>query len=134
MKFLRGSFDKDTGVSTVTLFDKYGIYTGFALLHPDDRDNASEYAGCRIAEYRAWIRALQIKRHRTKIKLNAIKNLVKDIEINYHEPIDSKLSRRFFLKIRDYNNEIEDINNQINEIRTNIKKRIEYYKKDKINK
>lgn len=130
MKFSYGDFNKETGISTVTLFDKYGIYTGLALLHPDDEKYPSEYTGCSIAEQRAWIKALQGRRSRAKIKLNAIKNLLKDIEINYHQPIDSKLLRRFSLKIRDYNNEIKDINNQIKEIRKNIKERIEI--RDKI--
>ena len=79
MKFLRGRFNKETGVSIVTLSDRYGRYTGVAILHPDDKNNASEYTGCSIAEQRAWIQALQNRRRRTKIKLNTIKNLIKDI-------------------------------------------------------
>ena len=130
MRFSHGDFNKETGISTVTLFDKYGIYTGLAILHPDDKDNPSEFMGCSIAEQRAWIKALQNRRRRIKIKLDAIKNLIKDIEINYHDPIDPKLKRRFYLKIKDYNNEITYIEESIKQIKNEIKQRIDV--RDKI--
>ena len=125
MKFLYGYFNEDTKESVVSLADKYGVYTGYAKLHPNDEQNASEYMGCEIAEQRAWIKALQNRRRRAKIKLNTIKDLMKDIDLNYKDFIDLKLKRRFSLKIRDYTNEIQNINNEIKEIQQDIKKRIE---------
>ena len=125
MKFLYGYFDQKTGKSTVALADKYGKYIGQSKIHPEDKNNSSEYMGCEIAQRRAWIKALQNKRYRAKIKLNFIKNLIKDIDTNYEGILHFKLKRRFNLKIRDLSNEIKDINNQIEQIKTDIKKRIE---------
>lgn len=124
MKFLYGYFDQSTGESIVALADKYGTYIGQAKLHPDDKNNASEYMGCGIAQRRAWIKALQNRRRRAKIKLNTVKDLMKDIHLNYQGLLHYGLKRRFNLKIRDYSNEIKDINNQIEQIKDDIKKRI----------
>ena len=55
MKFLYSHFNEETGKSIAVLSDKYGKYSGQAKLHPDDKDNASKFAGCRIAYKRALI-------------------------------------------------------------------------------
>ena len=132
MKFIQGHFNKKTGKSIVVLSDKYGKYVGQANLHPDDKKNANAYTGCSIAQARAYIKLLEKRRNRLKIKLEAIKNLIKDIEVNYHTPINFKLRRRFNIQIKNYNDEIENINNLIKDIQTNITTRIKI--KDKINK
>ena len=133
MKFIYGYFDKNTGKSTVILSDRYGEYIGQAKLHPNDKKYASEFTGCSIAQARAQIKMLQKRRNYLKIKLEAIKNLIKDIEINYPTPLDDyKLKRRFNLQIKNYTNEIVNINNSIKDIQIGIKKRIEI--KDKLNK
>lgn len=126
MKFLYGYFNQNTGESNVALADRYGTYVGQAKLHPDDKINASEYMGCGLAQKRAWIKALKNRRRRTKIKLNTIKNLIKDIDQNCSNLTNlPAFKKRLNLKLKYYNKEIEDINNDIDEINKNIKKRIE---------
>ena len=58
MKFLYSYFFPDTGESVAALKNKDGLYIGSAKLHPDDKNTASQFAGCRLAEYRAWIKYL----------------------------------------------------------------------------
>ena len=124
MKFLYGFFNQKTGKSEVTLADKYGIYTGRAKLHPNDKNNASKFTGCRLAETRALLNYLKIKYKRTKIALDAIKNLNNDIKLNCQN-IDSKIQRRINLKLRDYSNEINEIKKDINALEKNLIEDIE---------
>ena len=131
MKFLRGDFLKHSGISYVTIADKYGRYTGYANLHENDREFASKFTGCRIAEQRAYIKLLHNNIKRAKIMLKVIRNLKKDIELNCKD-IDPSVLRRINLKLRDYSNEINYNKDKIAEIKTNIKKSIEI--KDNINK
>lgn len=123
MKFLYGYFNQDTGESVVTLADRYGTYTGQAKLHPDDKDNASQYMGCGLAQRRAWIKALQNRRRRIKIKIQAIKEIIVDINVFANDYAD--INKRLKCKLKSYNKEIENIENLIKEIQNNINKRIE---------
>ena len=123
MKFLYSYFFPETGESTVALSDKNGVYIGTAKLHPQDKEFASEYAGCRLAQKRAWIQYLQRQLRIKKIQLKTIKNLIKDINLNCNS-IDPKIQRRFNLKLRDYTNEIQELTNNINLLNEEIKKDI----------
>lgn len=127
MKFLDSFYNKYEGKSIVTLADKYGIYTGYAKVHPLDKENASEYAGCAIAESRAWIKALKSRRRRTKIKLNTIEEVIKDINLNANNYID--VSKRLNILFKKYTKEIKEIDKNIEEINNSIKKRLEARKK-----
>ena len=40
----------ENGLSTVTIVNKHGTFTGYARLHKEDLPYESELAGCRIAE------------------------------------------------------------------------------------
>ena len=130
MKLKDSFFNEETGQSEVVLVDRFGTYIGKARLHPDDKDNASKYAGCRIAEYRAWIKALKSRRRRAKIKLEAIISLEKDIIQVYSDSCESALKRIKFKKI-DYEDEIDQINQDIKAIEQAINLYIKY--RDRIN-
>lgn len=124
MKLLYSYFYPQTGESVSVLSNKNGTYTGSAKLHPDDQNVASQYAGCRLAEYRAWIKYLKSERRNNKIKLDTIKQLNKEINL-YCPDINQKIQRRINLKIRDYYNNIQEINDEIQQLQTKIKKDIE---------
>lgn len=126
MKILYGYFNQKTGESTVTLADKYGTYTGYAKLHPNDKANASRYTGCNIAEGRAWIKALKKQKYRETIKINTIKNLMKDININCNNLLQSnnQLNKRFNLQLKNHINNINTINDQIKFIKQQTQERL----------
>lgn len=130
MKLLYGEYNFNTGKSTVTLADRYGKYTGYAKLHPDDKDNESHYMGCHIAEKRALIKALKNRRRRTKIKLNAIENVTNDIQMNVFPKEEHKeIKKILYSKIKDYSKQIKRIDELIEEVETSIKERIQMREK-----
>ncbi len=119
MKLIEHKYDNR--VTKITLADKYGRYTGFSFVHPDDADFASEFAGGRLAEYRARIKALKAELRRNKTMLSAINILNKDIKNNVSEPIDPVIQKRINIQIRNYHNEIKRIEESIKEFSNTIK-------------
>lgn len=124
MKFLSNSFNPETGISQVTLADKYGRYTGIAKLHPDDIQHKNEITGFRLAERRAWIKSLKDQLYRKRYMLKAIKDLKKDFEFQNCE-LDKKTLRRINLKLRDYTQNIEELKNAIHLFQEETKKDIQ---------
>lgn len=92
MKMIYNNFDPLTNVTTVTLADKYGTYTGIAKLHPDDINNS--IAGFRIAEERARIKFYKARLKREKIRLQTLISFKKE----YYQ--DFSLKEFIFLEIR----------------------------------
>lgn len=129
MKFLYGYFDQETGKSQVCLADKYGKYIGYAYLHPDDKNNASRFMGCRLAQQRAWIKGLQARRRIIKIKIQTINEIYKDLCENC-QIAGLNIQQRLYYKLKAYNDEIKELDQQIQGIKDDIKKRIQM--RDKI--
>lgn len=50
-KILESSYDKDTGVSTVTIESKWGTFTRSVVAQDEDKDIANRWDGCRFAHY-----------------------------------------------------------------------------------
>lgn len=129
MKFLYSYFFPQTGESTVALANKDGVYLGTAKLHPDDKNFASEYAGCRLAQRRAWLQYLFKERRKNKLQLQTIRNLKQDILLNCNniqQTDDIKaINRRINLKLRDYSNNIEALTENIKLLTKEIEKDIE---------
>ena len=73
-------FAKETGISSVTISTRLGLFNGSSLVHPDDKDIASEFEGCRYAEGRAAIEYLKEEKRITIIKLETLKDLYKNYE------------------------------------------------------
>lgn len=122
---LYSDFNAETGQSTVTIQNKYGIYTGTAQVHPDDLDYVSRYAGCRIAELRAEIKILKDEIQRDKIALSALQTLDKELRSYYAEDYNLKIQRHIYKQIKYYTNEINTIKTEIKEIEELIQKRID---------
>lgn len=124
MKLLYSYFFPDTGESVAALGNRDGVYIGSAKLHPDDKDSASQFAGCRIAECRAWLKYLHKERRTQRLRLNTIKNLNKDIQLHC-STVDPAVQRRINLKIRDYHNKIDELTEDIEQLENKIKRDIE---------
>ena len=124
MKLLYSYFFTATGESTVAIANRDGVYIGSAKLHPDDKNSASQFAGCRLAECRAWLQYLHKELSRQKLMLKTIQNLKRDIDL--HSPnIDQQTQRRINLKLRDYSNNIQSLKDDIKQLENKIKKDIE---------
>ena len=118
MKLVSANYNPGTGESIVRLGNKYGTYEGRAKIHKEEA-NPSSYAGCYIAELRAWLKYFQTQLSRKKAMLAAAQHLKQDIAINCYENED--INHRINLTIRDYSKEIEDIKKELVVIRKTIK-------------
>lgn len=79
MKTIASDYDETTGISKITVATDLGEITGYASLHPDDRDIASNFAGCRYAEMRAGIKYMKEKVKITKYQLEPLKRIYNDL-------------------------------------------------------
>lgn len=125
MKLIYSHFDMKTGESIVQIQNKYKIYTGKAYLHPDDLAYASQYAGCRIAELRATIKALKDQLQQHKIALSALETLNKELQSYYSKDYNIKIQKHICKQIKYYTNEIKFIKEEIADIKDLIQKRID---------
>lgn len=72
-KIIDETFNKDEGITTVTIQNKYGHFTGIAYCHPDDE--YSMFQGERIAATRANIKFCKFRITQEKAKLKALENI-----------------------------------------------------------
>jgi hypothetical protein len=104
---------------------------GSARCHPEDVDMVSERTGLTIAEARANIRLLKVKK-RTEIqpKIDVLRHLLTNIESSkYHDPkaYESKMLRS---QLSHWEKQLEQINNDIIEEEKSLKEYIN--QKDKL--
>lgn len=57
-KLIYSNFDLETGISTVTIQNKYGHFTGTAKLDETDAKHPSKFQGCEYAEIKATMKYL----------------------------------------------------------------------------
>ena len=145
MKFISSNYDSKDGESYVVMQHLGKKFYGFANLHPDDKKNASEYAGCGLAELRSTVKALKYERKLAKNKSDEALDFVKacegyakfDPESNTAKVMYRQLNRR----IKRVNDLTDKINDLLEEIKTfaqrremiinAMKKKKEMSKKDK---
>ena len=123
-KILYSNYNTNTGVSTATIQTKYGIFTGTAKIHPNDKDYSSSFFGCELAELRAGIKSLKAKLKKINYQLEAIETCYK---ISSATETCYKISPAT-VAILDYKWNLEDlkeeIKNQISIIENTIKLKI----------
>ena len=122
-KIVKEYHSKETGISVLTIQNKYGRFTGDSLCHPDDLEHYSEFTGLRYAEIRANMDYAKLRLNQEKIKLKTMENLLKDI--NYSERCRNEacpeVMRKIRLKIRDYTQSVDDWQNLYNHLRKAVK-------------
>lgn len=74
IKLVYSNYDEETGISIVRIQTPEGTFKGKSRLHPNDRDVASRYVGCKYAEMRAWIKYYKFM---VRLKQSAIEELTK---------------------------------------------------------
>ena len=68
-------FDRETGISEVTIRTDYGEFTGTAKMHPDDTPYASEFTGCGLAERRAYKKYIKARIRECNAQIKILKHL-----------------------------------------------------------
>lgn len=123
-KIVYEDYNKETGVSTVTIQNKYGRFTGIAHCHPDDMENFSMFAGERYAATYAEIEFIKFRINQEKAKRKALKDLLLDFHCNEdHKLADyvGPLSDHALKMIEVYSNNIEDYKKVISFLKYSIK-------------
>lgn len=60
-QLVRAEYDETTGISTVTLNTKYGVFTETTKVHEEDTDIANRWDGIRFAWYKCLIDKMRAK-------------------------------------------------------------------------
>lgn len=84
IKTIASDYNEETGVSTVIVATDLGNITTHAWLHPDDKDIASHFAGCRYAEMRAGIKYMKAKIKISKYQLEPLKRIYNSLKNDKH--------------------------------------------------
>lgn len=71
VKIVSSGFDKETGISHVTIQTPKGTYTGYSNLQEEDEKYVSQMVGCRYAEIKAHIKMLDAEIKEIKTQLYA---------------------------------------------------------------
>ena len=115
MKFISSSYNPETGISTVVM-QHLGIkFIGTAQLHPDDRDHASHFEGCWLAEQRAIILALKYERYMAKKKSDEAIDFLKSCECYSNFDKDSPTAKSIYRQVNRRIKKVNDITDKINE-------------------
>ena len=137
-KLSESNFNPETGISTVTLKTKRGLFTGTAKIHPDDKEVQSKFFGFRTAELKAQRSFLKEELKREKIALKAIERMKKDLKEHLHDTgsyndfvILHTLDKRFYFMIRNHKNNISILKTEIETINKILKEDKDYLKKIK---
>ena len=127
MKFIKSSYDPDTGHSYVIMQHLGKKFVGEAHLHPEDKDNASKYAGCEYAEIRAAIKALKYERKIAKNKadqaLDFYKSCIGYADFDPESETAKVIKRQLNQRIKRVNEITDSINNLMGELDRRIQHR-----------
>jgi hypothetical protein len=122
MKFISSSYCEKTGISTVTM-QHLGIkFVGTAKLHPDDKENASHFEGCWLAEQRAIILALKYERYMAKKKSDEAIDFLKSCKGYAGFDPNSSTAKAIYRQVNRRIKKVNDITDKINECYKSIEK------------
>ena len=113
-KIVDEHFDKETGITVVTIQNKYGHFTGMAYCHPDD--SYSMFQGERIAIIRANIKYLKRRISLEKAKIKALK------DFDYSSDYSFMCSYQLHNLEKRYKNNIQNFKDSIFILKDSIKK------------
>lgn len=121
MKFISSNYDPKWGESFVIMQHLGEKFYGFANLHPDDKENASEYAGCGLAELRATVKALKYERKLAKNKSDEALDFVKACEGYAKFDPESETAKVIYRQLNRRIKRVNDLTDQINDLLEQIK-------------
>ena len=121
MKLIRCETDEN-GKTIAVIKTKGGKeYIGLATLHPDDKDNASQFAGGYIAETRAIIKALKEKRQIEKKKCEACRKFINACKCHKDFDADSPTAKIMHKELKTRIAIVDDITTLINSMLLSLK-------------
>ena len=121
MKFISSEYASHLGRAIVTMQHLGKKFVGIANAHPDDAENASEYAGCALAELRATVRALKYERKIAKNKSDEALDFVKACEGYAKFDPESDTAKVMYRQLNRRIKRVNDLTDQINDLLEKIK-------------
>lgn len=121
MKFILSNYDSAWGEAHVIMQHLGVKFSGFANVHPDDKINASEYAGCTLAELRATLAALKYERRIAKNKSDEAIDFVKACEGYAKFDPESDTAKVMYRQLNRRIKRVNDLTDQINNLLEEIK-------------
>lgn len=122
IKLLQSNYDEASGHSYVKIGTECGFFEGHAFLHPDDKDVASSFFGCEIAEYRATLEYFKKKLHFLNVRQLALVDLRRDYKnlksnsffysLGFGDAYNKILNKRIYqneVQIMEYKNNIKSL-------------------------
>ena len=121
MIFRDSFYDTENGLS-VTIVQHLGkTFIGEAKLHPDDKDKASKFSGCRLAELRAEAKALKYEYNKAKADSESCRKMMVACTQTKNFDKDSDTAKVLFhqvnIKIKNVNKIADLYNDELEESR-----------------
>lgn len=133
-RLIFSNYDEEDGISYVKIQTNIGHFEGYAYLNEEDKEYASKFFGCKIAEYRAIIEYLKERIFRTNLELNELKKLDEYMPMNIktYEYLKKRINQK-----ENYKKQCkEDIRSLRKHINSSIEERFKFLeeRKEKENK
>ena len=116
MKFISSEYDSYLGHAVVIMQHLGKKFIGTANLHPDDSENASEFAGCALAELRATVKALKYERTIAKQASDEALKFVHACENYAKFDPESDTAKVIYRQLNRKIKQVNDLTDQINEL------------------
>ena len=127
MKLIESSFNPTLGKSIAVVKYKKRKYYGYAWIHPEDKEKASKYTGCRYAEIRAEIKALKREYKEEKYLCEECRKFVKACSqyknFDKESPTAKVMFRQLNQRIKRVNKLADKINQKMQELEIAIKQK-----------
>lgn len=135
MKLLESNYYPD-GFSNVILEHQGKQYEGESFYNKEEKHPPSPFFGQRLAENRAMIKYWKERRDINRIKEQALKSLLKDLEPHIQDGVEEIILKKLKQHIKYYNKEVKDCKQQINYLKCEIKESLKIRKQllDKVTK
>ena len=135
MKILESNYYPD-GFSNVILEHQGKQYEGKSFYNKEEKHPPSPFFGQRLAENRAMIKYWKERRDINRIKEQALKSLLKDLEPYIQDGAEEIILKKLKQHIKYYNKEVKDCKQQINYLKCEIKESLKIRKQllDKVTK
>lgn len=112
IKLFDSNYDEESGISFVEIETDYGHFCGYSFLSDDDKEIASSFLGCELAEYRAIIQYFEKCLMRVDIQIKCIEDLKK-------RGLVSNIADKRLSQYENYKKELKDNIKSLNDLINN---------------
>lgn len=109
VKIVSSGFDKETGISHVTIQTPKGTYTGYSNLQEEDEKYVSQMVGCRYAEIKAHIKMLEAEIKEIKTQLYAFERFYNNASRSWRFNESGYEARKMRREMHSFKDKIEEL-------------------------